>query len=114
MPETCPHCGTTGDSDFIARRDCCAAVNRAAANVVATLSQDNAKLLSILDDMDAAIATLYIGRDHGITPQADGAMRDVCIRIRDALSERRPFYAAAWAEARHTWERKGSALPVKA
>lgn len=60
-------------------------------------------LLSILDDADAALATLFIGRDHGITPQAEDACKKLVVRVRDALAKERPEYAATWAESRDSW-----------
>lgn len=62
---------------------------------------------SIIDDMDTAIAVLYIGRDHGITPQADGCLRDVTVRCRDYLGDRRKVFGKEWAEARSSWIRPG-------
>ncbi len=45
----------------------------------------NNETKKLLDDIDTALATLNIGRDHGITPQAAGALRDVWQRTREAL-----------------------------
>ena len=82
-------------------------------DTIESLTADKKRLLSIIDDMDTAIAVLYIGRDHGITPQADACMRAVCIRVRDELSAKRTLYAKEWAEARPSWQRDGKALPVE-
>lgn len=82
------------------------------ADQVDTLRARVMRLESILDDMDAAVATLYIGRDHGITPQADGALRDVCVLIRDDIATRRATYGRLWPDVRHTWTRHGDAHPV--
>lgn len=64
---------------------------------------------SIIDDMDTAIAVLYIGRNHGVTPQADACLRAVTVRCRDYLAQHRRAYAEVWAEARGSWLRPGSA-----
>jgi len=79
---------------------------------IGKLTADNNHLRSILDDVDAAIATLYIGRDHGITPQADGALREAVVRLRDATYTS-PALREVWTESRPSWLRGGKALPVE-
>lgn len=45
----------------------------------------NKEVIDLLDDCDTAFATLFIGSDHGITPQAHKACKDVAIRIQAFL-----------------------------
>ncbi len=112
MPTTCPHCAASGDADYIRRRDCCTAALADLAERLDAEGERAERFRSILEDVDAAIATLYIGRDHGITPQADGALRDVVIRLRDATYTSDTL-REVWTEARPSWLRGGKALPVE-
>lgn len=41
----------------------------------------------LLLDIDAAFATLNIGRDHGITPQAASACRKAWAKVNEALND---------------------------
>lgn len=63
--------------------------------------------LSIIDDMDTAVAVLFIGRDHGITPQADACLCNVTVRCRDYLAARRKALGEIWNQARSSWIRPG-------
>jgi TorA maturation chaperone TorD len=42
----------------------------------------------VLDEVDAAFATLFIGSDHGITPQAESACKQAAINVQIALGYR--------------------------
>lgn len=44
-------------------------------------------MLAALLDCDVAFATLNIGRDHGITPQADGAMKTAWAKATEARAK---------------------------
>jgi hypothetical protein len=39
------------------------------------------KLFQLLDEVDTALMTLHIGQDHGITPQAASACREVWAKV---------------------------------
>lgn len=41
--------------------------------------------LKLLDEVDTALATLAIGADHGITPQAQAAINDVWPKVQKLI-----------------------------
>lgn len=43
---------------------------------------------TLLKDVDAAFATLFIGSDHGITPQAESACKEAAKNVQIALGYR--------------------------
>ena len=47
-------------------------------------------IFDAIDDADTAFATLFIGRDHGVTPQAAQCCQDLCGQIRGLVPTVQP------------------------
>lgn len=67
----------------VLRMDACNENRQANARLIAAAPE----MLRLLDECDTAFATIMIGRDHGLTPQAEAAIRELAPQVQAMLAK---------------------------